>query len=861
MTKETKQIRPPYVAEKILKLTLNPAEKESLLGDFEEIFKDYAAAGSTYRAKLWYWREVLRSFTSFLLNSIYWRTVMLQNYAKTALRKIKKQRIYSFINIFGLAVGMAGCMMILLWVKGQTGINRFHKNIDNIYWVSGYYYRGDTKVEIYGTPAAWGSELKKTYPEIKYIARSENGSTEMLVEGGGKKLFEKVKFADLSIFKIFTFPLLKGSITDDGDPYCIIIDEDIATKYFGVKNPIGEHILIDKRVSLRVAAVFKRIPNNSTVSFKIVVPLQLQNVLKDKSYTENWESYHFTTYATLQDGVNWQKFNSQVQDFVKNLRPKDETMPSFFPFKDLYLIKYGQKGKVRLFSLIAFIILLIACINFMNLSTARSADRGLEVGLRKVVGACREQLVKQFFGETLILTILASIVSLILVVLLIPYFKSLAGELVDAKQLLQRNILLGIVAIILFTGFISGIYPALILSRFSPAAVLSGFMKQGSGGSVVRRVLVIAQFSAAIILMVVTLAAFRQFTFLKSKDIGFNKEQIIYLRVRHGIKKKCLMVKDELLKNPNVKMVTMSSDLMSSINGRWTGWKWQGMDESFDKSVSFNWMDEDFIRMFDLKLVQGREYKNIQSQDMVDVIINKTFADIIGKPNPIGMVLRNSSDDVFGVNKFRIVGVIKDFHHRSVTEKIRPLIALAGDKVYDYGYIYCKINPGKMADVQKHIQEVWGKFLPGYPAEFRFLDKEFENRFNRLKKEEGMLRSFAVLAILISCLGLFGLAAFMAEQKKREIAIRKVLGASSKSITLKLMVGFLKWVIVAICLAIPVGYWFSSKLLMDYAYRITLSPFYFIVPALITFMIAFITVVFHSTKASLTNPSDILKVE
>lgn len=781
---------------------------------------------------------------------------MLKNYLKITLRNIFKNKIYSFINIFGLAVGLAATILILLWVMDELSFNYFNNNIERIYIAAQtQHYKNMEDFTVSATPTALAPYLKSVYPAVEYSTRYTAYSDENLVSYEEKNFSETVKYADPDFFKIFTFNFIEGKIENAfKEPNSIVITKKTAEKYFGSENALGKIFKVDGNYDFKVTGVIKNIPDNSDIKFDMLAPMQaMDNFHADLN---NWGSNMLNTFVLLKEGTSHGTENKKIKSVLQQHIQASTAGDLFlFPFKDYHLYSVnGTGGKiksVRLFLIIAFITLLIACINFMNLATARASRRTTEVGIKKVVGASRRQIAKQFFGEALFLTFISLLLALLLVELFLPFFNQISEKNLSLSNLSAGSILLVIVLTVI-TGLISGIYPALYLSSFQPFTILKRGGKTSTGNFALRRILVVFQFGISIFLIISTIVVGMQLHYLISNDLGFDKENIVYFPVNDKIKSNIESIKSELLKNSNIKGVSYLSHIPFQIYSNGGGWTWEGKDPKQDVLISFLGVDYDFAKTFSIKMNEGRFFSQSFSSDTVNnIVINETFAKIIGNKNIVGTVLSRDKQNV------SIVGVMKDFNFTSLQTKTGPLLAYVSNSP---NFVFVKIA-SNLPGVLDYLKKVNLDFNPGLIMQYHFLDETFEESFNSEMRLNKIFNDFAVLAIIISCLGLFGLASFVAEQKTKEIGIRKILGASSFNLVKNLTFQFLAWVLIANIIAWPAAYYYLGNWLEDYPYRIQMNIWLFLGAGIIALAIAAITVSFQAIKASTANPVESLRYE
>ena len=786
---------------------------------------------------------------------------MFKNYVLIALRNIKRHQGYSFINLAGLAMGMACCVLIMVWVVDEIGTNRFHEKADSIYLVRTTQHYGSRVVTGTGSVPALGPALEAEYPEVRKAARVQNGQSEHLLEHGERAFREPVQMADPGIFEIFTFPLIKGSVKDlAGDPSVMVLSESAARRIFGGEDPLGRTVSLDKTYSFRVAGVMKDIPQNSTIRFDVWVPFELAPRLYNRpNYLRTWTNMAFRTYVELAPGTGIAAFNAKILDRIRRADPNTILEPSLYPFKDLYLGIWGRAENVRIFSVIAALILFVACVNFMNLATARAARRAREVGLRKVVGAGRGQIMRQFFGESLVFTLVSLVSAFFLIALALPAFARLTGKTLTTADFLRLPVLAGIGLVALVTGALAGAYPAVFLSSFRPGAVLkAGPGSGGSRGGRFRKALVVFQFALSGALIVGTVVIFGQVRYMKTKSLGFDRARLLYLRLEGALLNDIEAAKQELLGISGVRSATATAHSPIGIYNNGSGWEWEGRDPNVDPLVTYWGVDADFLETFGMRLVRGESFRPGGTALVPDVVINEDFAGLIGSPDVLGISLSQ------GALSMRIIGVVEDFHFTPVDREIGPIMIYC-DPSYRafqaYRFMFLRLEPGNFGTTLASIERVVRARNPGYPFEYRFLDEDYDRLYRSVEREMGIVRTFTLLAILISALGLFGLAAYTAEQRRKEIGVRKVLGASVPGIVALLAGEYARWVLAANLVSVPVSYVLMKGWLRDYPYRISLGWGIFAGAVAATVVIAQLTVVGQAVRAARTNPAEVLRNE
>ena len=785
---------------------------------------------------------------------------MIKNYLKIALRNIARHKGYSFINITGLAIGMACCILILLWVNDELSYDRFHENADGICRVVQDINFTDHSTTWAISQGPLGPSLKKDFPEIKNMVRITGRGVRFSYKDNS--FDEVVGMADGSIFEVFTFPLLKGdSAAALTDPNSIVLTEEMADKYFGDEDPMGKVLKADNQYDFLVTGILKKFPRNSHLQYDLLIPFVFGREL---NYTvDSWRNSQFSTYVQLQKGISPKEAVKKISDYLyeKPTLEKDARL-NLQPLIRIHLYsdyefdaQSGDISNVRIFSLVAFFILLIACINFMNLTTARSGNRSREVGIRKVAGAARTDILKQFFGESILLTFIALVFAVGLVLLLLPVFNDLAAKELSLVTSGTWPVLLGLFILSLVTGVFSGSYPALFLSAFQPVKVLKGTFRSGKKGSVFRKVLVVTQFSLTVLLIISTIFVYHQLNYMKNKKLGYDREHLVYFRMRGDVYNKFDAFKEELLRNTGISGVTASSNVPTYGYAFSNSlWKWEGQNPDEELLMRAVFVSEDYFKTFGIEMTEGRAYSRKYSTDEAEaLVVNEAAVKAMRMDSPLGKRLGIRE------NQARIIGVVKNYHFRSLQQNIDPLILIFNPK--NTGVVFARLQAENIPATLSFIEDVFKKFAPGYPFNYRFLDDALDSLYRSEQRIGTLFRYFSILAILISCLGLFGLASFMAEQRTKEIGIRKVLGASVSQIMMLLSREFTKWVIVANVIAWPVAYYAVRHWLRSYAYSVNITLWPFILAAALAFFIALITVSFQAFKAASAAPVDAIQYE
>lgn len=856
--KKNPDSRPPVFAEWIVQRLTWSEDQIFIKEDLREEYEDFASMQGTRKARFWYWKHVLRSIIPFIKNSFYWRVVMFKNYFKVAIRNIQRHKAFSFINITGLAIGMACCILIMLWVQDELSYDKFHENEDTLYRM--IVQDLDAKGDLGGStiPYALAPILKSEYPEIANFTRYQDLSwlLNCSFTYQEKKFYEPDFFlADPAFFEMFSFSFIKGDpVTALQDIYSIVLTEDTAYKYFGTEDPMGKVLKINNRRDLKVTGVIKNLPHNTHMQFDMISSIHILGEQKIRSWA--WESY---SYIQLQPNTDIEEFREKIAGSLTTHSPQTwiKLKINIQPVTKIHL--HQGRGDIRLiyiFSSVAFFILLIACINFMNLATARSAKRAKEVGLRKIVGAHKIQLIRQFFNESLLLAFIALIMALILVRVILGAFNNLTSKPLSLDIIANPALFLGLFVLTILVGIISGSYPALFLSAFQPVQVLKSGFSGRSGGSLFRKILVIFQFSISVVLIIGSIIIFQQLYYIQNRDLGWDRENIIAMPINDELRQQFQSLKDELERNPNILRVTAASTVPTHI-GNTNPILWEGKETDEPASIKFVVTEHDYVKTFGMEILQGRDFSRDFETDVNNFIVNQKAVELMKMKSPLGKQVR-----FMGVNG-TIIGVVEDFNFRHMRYEIIPLILTIHPKNYDYFYkfVFVKLRPTKIPKSIEFIKAICAKYSPHFPFKYRFVDDDYNNMYIYERYLARISNTFTFLAIFIACLGLFGLASFMTEQRTKEIGVRKVLGASVPGIIVLLTKEFSKWVIIANVIAWPIAYFAMNKWLNNYSYRVPIFWWIFVAAGAAALAIASLTVSYQAVKAARANPVDALRYE
>ncbi|MDB5091135.1 MAG: hypothetical protein JWR09_5129 [Mucilaginibacter sp.] len=792
---------------------------------------------------------------------------MIKNYLKTAFRNLTRNKLFSLINIVGLAIGMACSILIFLWVHDEKRVDKFLVENKAVY---GVYERvfSEGKIDAgHFTPGLLAAELKRNIPEIKY-ASGFWSAQEILFSAGQKNINEKGCYADSDFFKIFNYHLLQGTkATALTEPDAVALSRKMAVAFFGSpEKAIGKTIRFNNLIDFRVSAVFEDLPSYASEKFDYA--LNWQYLLTSVTWLKDWLNRSPATYIELQDGTDPIKVEAKIKNFIK---PYLTSNGSGFHlelglqrFDQMYLNSTFKNGipdggrieYVRLFSIIAVFILLIACINFMNLATARSVKRSKEVGIRKAVGAIRGWLILQFIGESVLLAFFAFVLALFLVVVILPVFNQ-----VTAKQIVlplsSLTFWFNAGGLLLLTGIVAGSYPALFLSSLNPVKVLKGSLKFGSGALLFRKGLVVFQFVLSIIFIISTIIIAQQVSYVQAKNLGFDKENLVYIPIERDLGHKFSVFKQQLSALPGIKSLSYSNQIPTQIGAHVYNLDWEGKNPATKVVAIHNGVGYDYLKTMNLKLLSGRDFSKDFPSDSAAYIINETALKMIGYKNPIGKPL------TFFEHRGKIIGVLKDFNFQSLHDPIQPLvIGFTGENIsWDGGLVIVRTEAGKTKLAISGIENVFKKMEPKFPFKYLFADEEYQKLYNNEQVISRLSNTFSFLTIFISCLGLLGLAMFTAEQRSKEIGVRKIIGANVSDIVMMLSTDIVKLVILASVIATPVSWLIMNKWLQGFAFRIHINGWIFVAAGGLTLIIALLTISYQALKAALINPVKSLRSE
>ncbi len=792
---------------------------------------------------------------------------MFKNLFKTALRNIRKEKIYSVINILGLTIGVTCCIFLLLYILDELSYDKFHVNKDRIYRIATHFQESDNEFTWASAQVPLAPELASKFTEVQHAVRLINVGRELFENQDKDIRFyeEDFYYADSAVFDVFTFPLTEGNPTTAlVAPNTMVLTQSMANKYFGDESPIGKTLKNGDKL-YKITGVMQDVPHNSHIDFDAL----LSRTSLPEDFQDNWGGWGVATYLLLPENYNYHDFDARLEavntERVKPIFDQFGVKINYFlqPIQDIHLhSKLGSESEgggdisyIYIFAAVAVFMLIIASINYMNLATARATKRAKEVGIRKTAGSSKGQLIGQFLTESVVITLIAVLVSVFFIVLLLPLFNTLSGKEISYAFIFQPGILLGLVAIVLFVGVAGGSYPAFYLAGFNPAQVLKGKVASTGGNSLLRKALVVLQFAISITMVISTWIVYDQLQFLRNKDLGFSKEHVLSIELpEDDIREKVAVLRNRLLENPKVQMVGtantkpgngISKNLMNVESD-------EGMVE---KGVDMYQADYDYIPTMGMALTQGRNFSREYATDTAAVIVNEAMVKRMGWQDPIGKVFSNTDPES---PQYRVVGVIKDYHQLSLYNLIEPLAIFFGKNNY---YLHIKIAGQDIPATLSYIENIWNEVNPNKPFSYNFMDQDFNSQYKADEKRGQIFTLFSVLTIFIACLGLLGLAAYTTEQRTKEIGIRKVIGANVGSIVMMIYKDFFLLIGISILIAFPLAYYFMYNWLQSFAYQTDIKIITFITAALLTLAITMLAVGFHTIRAAIANPVDSLRSE
>lgn len=880
-------LTPPRWAVRFFKWYCNDHLAEAVLGDMIELYERRRTSMSRWKADALFIANVIQFIQPFAIrgkSSPSLNTLgMYKNYFTIAWRTFLKSKGYSFINIVGLAVGLSACLLIGLYVKHELSYDRFHEKASRVYRVNMELKFGDNHLDLAVANPLFGETAEREIQQVEETTRLQ-WYGRFLVKKGNENIQEgNIAWADSTLFDVFTLPMISGNPkTALTEPNSIVITASVALKYFDRTDVVGETLTINNTETRKITGVIKDIPSNMHFQFTSFVPI----IEREDALEDTWAgSQNWNTYLLLKEGVNadevvrlankmtdrhlgpqlkqvigksLEEFNGEGNFFKVSLT----ALPDIHLWSDRIGELYGSGNiqYVYIFSAIATCILFIAIINFMNLATARSANRAREVGIRKVMGSMKGALVGQFITESVLTCAAAMLIAVGITVAIFPFFNELTGKPLDSSILFTPQILAGLIVLTLVVGIVSGSYPAFYLSAFQPVSVLKGTYNQGGKRSVFRNVLVVFQFSASVLLIAGTLIVFRQLQYIQHKDVGYKREQLLIINNIDKLGNRTEALKTGLLQVPGIEKTTVTGYLpVNYYRNNDSFFTSRSLDTKDMISMQKWTIDEDYLETMGMQLLEGRNFSKDIAADTASLILNESAAKFLGNHDILEKKLYRIVDEqTKTLKEFRVIGIVKDFNFSSLREHVKPLTFMYGS--HDGG-VTVRLDGSDIPRTVSAIQDKWKSVAPDLPFEYSFMDADFDRLYKGERQSGKLITYFASLSILISCLGLFGLATFMAEQRTKEIGIRKVMGASVTGITTLLSQDFLKLVLIAVAIAIPAAWYFMDKWLQDFAYHVDIEWWIFVVASVMALIIALMTVSVQAIKAAVQNPVNSLRSE
>ena len=868
--KSDKFYKPPALASWILNRIAGNVENSSLIGDLEEEYNIRAVKSGKAKARLWYYFHVIKAAVPLIHYSILWSYAMVKNYIKIAFRNMKRQKVYTLINISGLAIGMACCLLAFLYVSHELSYDDFHRDADRIYRAGQFAKMGDSEFDMSWVPGPLITILREEFEEIESASRIGNSLTRYIEHNNIIQEEEKFIFAENDIFDVLTIGFIHGSsLNAITEPNTMVITEAIALKYFGETNCIGKILKVNDE-DFRITGIVQDPPLNTHLKYNFIASMQSNNI-KPEEMTD-WLYAYTLGYIKLKPGINALLFENRIKKIAHDrageyLKEKNFSITvNIQPVKDIHLYSNslyeyetpGNISHVYFISIIGILILFIACLNFINLSTACSSKRAREVGMRKVAGAQRSKLVHQFLCESTTLAGIGFILSIITAVLMLPVFSNIVDRQFAANDLFRINVLTAGILLVIFIGILAGSYPAFFLSRFKPVVILSNRLTAGRHRTVLKRAFVVFQFTATVILIICTIVVFEQISFMKNANPGFDKNRKIVISADFGDKNH-EMVKSEFLSFSGIRNASASSGIPGLGTNMNLCWRKENENEKF--YMTYLSVDHDFIPDYRIPVLSGRTFnRNISTDIQNSIIINeeavkvfgfKSTGESIGKTVVLGGRPANTTCTV--------IGVVKNFHYRGFQNRIDPLVMVYVPE--RFRRITLTINPENIERSIAFIENKWNELKLGRVFSYNFVDRVFDRFYKTEDKVFNIFTIFACIALFLSSLGLFSLSAFSIERRIKEIGIRKVCGASISKIMTLLSKDFLLLLLISNIIAWPAAYYFANRWIRNFAYRIDIEYSFFVIACILVIVIAMLTMSFHTIKAATSNPVESLRNE
>lgn len=785
---------------------------------------------------------------------------------KQSLRILLKEKRITLVNMTGLSISLASALLILLWVEHELSYDRFHQEYKQLYKVEeDQYYSGKEPYHVNVTPYVSGPVWKEEIPEITDQCRMAFSGGQLFTRGDQKFFEDGILAVDSSFFRMFGFKLRYGDPAEVlRSPGTMVITEKLASKYFGKENPVGKTITLNRTDPYTISGVAEDPPKNTVLGFNVLLPWE--SILSTTYYSDSWGSNSIRTFVKLEPKSIDTVVNRKLTE-VTDIHKENNTIDYMVaPVSGIHLHSYFGYGKstgavlyVFIFSAIAGFVLLIACINFMNLSTARSTIRAREIGLKKVNGASRIKLVRQHMSESFIQTFISTLLAFLLVLLLLGKFNTITGKDIRPADLFSLPFLLGVVTVMVLASLLAGIYPSFYLSSLRPVNALREQSGHGSGSGILRKVLVVFQFSLAILLISASFVATRQLNFMRNADLGFQKDDLLHIVLQGDLNNQFEMLRSEFLKSPGITGITASMQAPYMIGSNSSGIEWEGKDPEMNVLVSFTGVHYDFLKTMGIRIAEGRDFSEEYPSDMyadttANFVINRTLAHLIGKENVLGMPIR------FLGASGKVVGIFDDYHFKPLNDEIEPM-ALAPVPPEELNHMIIRLSGNNPSGTLRFIEDRWEELLPQYPLEYNYVSDRIHDLYRSEERLSSLFRIFTFVAIIIACLGLFALSSFTAQRRTREIGIRKTMGAESFQITFMMIRDFSLYILISLVIALPAAWFIANWWLDEFSFRINLRPDLFLMPALITVAVSVLTVLFHAIRSARTNPVEALRYE
>jgi ABC-type antimicrobial peptide transport system permease subunit len=862
MNMATKSPKPPGLILRLLRALARPEEKFPLAGDLEEEYHSRLAKNGRLKADVWFWWQAFRTILPILFHRFYWSTALMVSYFSLAGRKIRREKIVSLINITGLAVGITCFILIVLWVRDEFSFDRFHKNADLVHQVLADHEFSSGRLLGATTPAPLAPALREEYPEIEAAVRLFPAPRILIRQKDYLFYEEDGLLVSPSFFDVFSVEFIRGDPdTALDDLFSIVLTEEMAEKYFGREDPMGKTLRAENILDLEVTGIMRKMPPNSHLQFRYLMPFQIVKIAGGS--IDRWDENAFFTYVRLAEGASPSHIQVKMEGFIKKHHPSAVTSLKLQPLTRIHLHSHAEGDIARLgdiryvyiFTTVALFVLFIACINFMNLSTARAGDRAQEVGMRKVIGAQRFDLRRQFLGESVMTSFLALILAFWFISLLLPAFNRFSGKALSIDPIQESWLWLVLAGVALLTGLLAGSYPALVLSSFLPARVLKGVFTLSGRGTAFRRILVVLQFALSIFLLISTSIIHHQIEYIRQRKLGYEKENVLYFRLGRNPERYYAQIKDRLMTRPEVLGITTANLLPTYVINSTADVSWPGKNP--DDLILFHELrvGYDYFKTLGIKMIAGRTFSPDYPADQKEsFIVNQKAAALISRDLPLESPLTVYNQ------KGRIIGIVQDFHFRSLNHEIKPLLITCNPPSM-FDYLMIRISGQNIPAALEALEGDWKGVAKDWPFEFSFLEREFDVLYRSESRMAGLFDSFTLLSVFIACFGLFGLAVYFSRQRTKEIGIRKVLGATVWEIYRLLSREYIRWVLIANVIAWPAAFLFMRRWLKNFAYQAHFPVGAFFWSTLWLVLIALGTVSFQAIKAARSNPVDSLRNE